>query len=155
MAGGPTYSLDQLRVLSLSASVSWGAPKDSPGGTGVGDERLESNSAPGSVMKQEYLTAKDLAAKELREALASTEALLTALGDEESESVNELRARLTATIADIREQLGNSFLATARYRYHQARETAATVNRFTHRHPWSAVVIGVGVGVLIGRLVAD
>ena len=106
-------------------------------------------------MKQEYPEARDIAAKELREALASTEALLSALGDEQTESVRELRARLATTIEDIKEQLGNSFLANARYRYQQARRTAAAVNQFTHRHPWSAVIIGAGVGVLIGRLMAD
>ena len=106
-------------------------------------------------MKQEYPEAKDIAAKELREALASTEALLSALGDEGSPSVQELRDRLAGTIADIKDQLGNSFLASARYRYHQARRTAASVNRFTHQRPWSAVAIGVSVGVLIGLLMAD
>jgi len=107
-------------------------------------------------MKHDYVTARDIAARELREALASTEALVSALEDEEgSDSVRELRARLTSTIAEIREQLGSSFLANARYRYHQARRTAASVNRFTNRHPWSAVAIGVGVGVMVGMLVAD
>jgi ElaB/YqjD/DUF883 family membrane-anchored ribosome-binding protein len=106
-------------------------------------------------MNQEYSEAKDVAAKELREALASTEALLSALGDEGDQSVKVLRARLTATIADIKEQLGSSFIASARYRYHQARRTAASVNRFTHRRPWSAVAIGMSVGVLVGLLMAD
>ena len=106
-------------------------------------------------MKQEHPKAQEIASKELREALASTEALLSALGDEESESVKELRERLTTTIVDIREQLGTSFLANAREKYRQARQTAASVNHFTHRHPWSAVAIGAGIGVLIGLLSAD
>jgi ElaB/YqjD/DUF883 family membrane-anchored ribosome-binding protein len=121
----------------------------------VPDTRLTSDPVPGSVMMQDYPTAKDIAGKELREALASTEALLSALGDEESESVQELRDRLTTTIADIREQLKSSFLASARHRYHQARRTAASVNQFTHRHPWSSILLGTGVGVLIGLLIAD
>jgi ElaB/YqjD/DUF883 family membrane-anchored ribosome-binding protein len=106
-------------------------------------------------MKQEYPKAKDIAASELREALTSTEALLSALGDEGSEPVKELRERLTITIADIREQLKTSFFAEARHKYHQARRTAASVNQFTHRHPWSAVAIGATAGVLIGLLIAD
>lgn len=106
-------------------------------------------------MKQEYPEAKDIAAKELREALASTEALVSALRDESSESVKELRDRLTATIADIRKELGSTFLANAREKYHQARRTAASVNQFTHQSPWAAVAIGAGVGVLIGLLIAD
>ena len=106
-------------------------------------------------MRQEYPEARDVAAKELREALASTEALLSALGDQGSESVQELRERLAGTIADIKDQLGSSFFASARYRYQQARRTAASVNRFTQRRPWSAVAIGVSVGVLVGLLMAD
>lgn len=106
-------------------------------------------------MRQEYPEARDIAAKELREALASTEALLSALGNEGSESVQELRDRLASTIADIKDHLGHSFLANARYRYQQVRRTAASVNRFTHRRPWSAVVIGASVGVLVGLLMAD
>jgi len=106
-------------------------------------------------MKQAYPEAKDVAAKELREALASTEALLSALGDEGSESVRELRERLAITIAAIREQLRSSFLANARYRYQQARRAAAAVNRFTNRHPWSAVAIGAGAGVVVGLLISD
>ncbi len=106
-------------------------------------------------MNQQYPQARDIAPQELREALASTEALLSALGDEGSESVKELRERLSTTIADIREQLGNSFFANARYRYHQVRRAATSVNRFTHRNPWSSVVLGVGAGVLIGLLLAD
>lgn len=106
-------------------------------------------------MKQETTTVRDVAAKELREVLASTEALLAALDNESGESVNELRDRLTRTVADVKKELGNSFMANAREKYHQVRDTAASVNRFTRQRPWSAVTIGVGIGVLIGILMGD
>ena len=106
-------------------------------------------------MNQQYSQARDIAAQELREALASTEALLSALAADNDESVRELRARLTITVAEIKKQLGDSWLANARDKYRQARRTAASINQFTQRHPWSAVVIGAGVGVLIGLLIAD
>jgi ElaB/YqjD/DUF883 family membrane-anchored ribosome-binding protein len=106
-------------------------------------------------MKQEDTLVRDIAAKELREVLASTEALLSAISDEGGESVQELRNRLTTTVANVRKELGKSFFDTARERYYQARDTAASVNRFAHRHPWLTVAIGAGMGVVIGRLMKD
>ena len=106
-------------------------------------------------MKQENTSVRDLAAKELREVLASTEALLSTIGDEGGESVQELRNRLTRTVADVRKELGNSFFDTARDRYYQARDTATAINRFAHEHPWLTVTIGAGIGVLIGRHMRD
>ena len=106
-------------------------------------------------MKQEEMLVRDRAAKELREVLASTEALLSAIGHEGGESVQELRHRLTETVADVRKELGKSFLDTARQRYYQARDTATAVNRFAHQSPWLTVAIGAGIGVLIGRLMRD
>jgi ElaB/YqjD/DUF883 family membrane-anchored ribosome-binding protein len=106
-------------------------------------------------MKQETTVVREIAGKELREVLASTEALLAALGNEGGDSVNELRDRLTRTVADVKKELGNSFLANTRETYRQVRDTAASVNRFTRQRPWSAVAIGVGIGVLIGTLVGD
>jgi ElaB/YqjD/DUF883 family membrane-anchored ribosome-binding protein len=106
-------------------------------------------------MNDQYSSAKQIAAKELREALVSTEALLSALSDEGSEPVRELRERLQTTVAAIKEQLGSSFFETARDKYRAARQTAASLNRFAHRHPWCSVGIGVGLGVLVGRLSSD
>jgi ElaB/YqjD/DUF883 family membrane-anchored ribosome-binding protein len=105
-------------------------------------------------MNRQDTVVRDIAAKELREVLASTEALLSAIGDEGGESVNELRNRLEKTVADVRRELGKSFFETARERYHQVRDTAVSVNRFTRRYPWLAVAIGTGIGVLIGRIMS-
>ena len=106
-------------------------------------------------MKHEDTLVRDIAAKELREVLLSTEALLAAIGEEGGESVKELRDRLTRTVSDVRDELGTSFLDTARERYRQARDTAVSVNRFAHQHPWLTVAVGAGIGVLIGRIMRD
>jgi len=108
----------------------------------------------GAVVNRESTVVRDIAEKELREFLASTEALLSAIGDEGGESVNELRDRLAKTAADVRRRLGKSFFETARERYYQVRDTAASVNRFTRQYPWLAVAIGTGIGVLIGRVMS-
>ena len=106
-------------------------------------------------MRQEYPSARDVARKELREVLASTEALLEALGDEGGESIDQLRARLTETIADVRKELSSSFFGSAREKIGRARDTAVSVNDFVQERPWSAVVIAAGIGLLAGLIMKD
>jgi ElaB/YqjD/DUF883 family membrane-anchored ribosome-binding protein len=103
-------------------------------------------------MKSDYVATRQVAEKELREVLARTEALLAALGDEAGPAVEELRERLTVTIADVRKQLGSSFLANARETLSKARDTATSVDDFVQRRPWTSVAIGAGVGLLAGLL---
>jgi ElaB/YqjD/DUF883 family membrane-anchored ribosome-binding protein len=93
--------------------------------------------------------------KELRDVLTSTEALLAALGDERSDAVNELRDRLTNTIADVKRELGPSVLASARETIYKARDTAVSVDSFVNERPWTSVGIGIGVGVLLGMILKD
>jgi ElaB/YqjD/DUF883 family membrane-anchored ribosome-binding protein len=106
-------------------------------------------------MRQEYPTARDVAHKELREVLASTEALLAALGNEGGEAIDELRGRLTTTIAGVKKELGTSFFASARETISKARDTVSSVDEFVQERPWSAVAIGVGVGLLVGLILKD
>jgi ElaB/YqjD/DUF883 family membrane-anchored ribosome-binding protein len=106
-------------------------------------------------MRQENPTARDVAAKELREVVASTEALLAALDNEGGEAIEELRERLTTTIADLKKELGGSLLENARETLHRARDTAASVDEFVHQRPWSAVIIGAGIGLLAGLILRD
>ncbi len=105
-------------------------------------------------MRSDQSTAKELAGKELREMLASTEALLAALGQDGGPAVEELRERLTYTIADVRRQLGGSFVHNARETFARARDTAVSVDQFVNQRPWSAAMIATGVGVLIGLLLS-
>jgi ElaB/YqjD/DUF883 family membrane-anchored ribosome-binding protein len=122
-----------------------------------GAERLEPHhrSSRFSPMRQETMTAKDVAQKELREVVASTEALLSALDNEGGEAVEELRGRLKATIADVKRELGSSFMANARETISKARDTASSVDEFVRESPWAAVVIGAGLGLLVGRILRD
>jgi ElaB/YqjD/DUF883 family membrane-anchored ribosome-binding protein len=106
-------------------------------------------------MRQEYPTARDVARKELREVLASTEALLAALGNEGGEAIGDLRERLATTIADVKKELGNSFLDSARDTIYKARDTASSINDFVRESPWAAVGIGAGIGLLVGLILKD
>jgi ElaB/YqjD/DUF883 family membrane-anchored ribosome-binding protein len=106
-------------------------------------------------MRQEYRTARDVAQQELRDVLASTEALLAALGDQSGEAIDELRNRLTTTIADVKKELGSSFMASARETVTRARDTVSNVDEFVQERPWTAVAIGAGVGLLAGLILRD
>jgi ElaB/YqjD/DUF883 family membrane-anchored ribosome-binding protein len=106
-------------------------------------------------MRQENLNAKDVARKELREVVASTEALLAALDNEGGEAVQELRGRLKTTIADVKRELGSSFMVNARETITKARDTASSVDEFVHDSPWAAVAVSAGIGLLVGMILKD
>jgi ElaB/YqjD/DUF883 family membrane-anchored ribosome-binding protein len=106
-------------------------------------------------MRTENPQARDIAQQELRDMLASTEALLAALGDQTGDAIDELRVRLTSTITDVKRQLGNSFVASAREKIYQARDTVTQVNEFVTEKPWTAVALGAGIGLLAGLLLKD
>jgi ElaB/YqjD/DUF883 family membrane-anchored ribosome-binding protein len=106
-------------------------------------------------MRTDNPQAKDIAQQELRDMLASTEALLAALGDQTGEGIDELRDRLTNTITDVKRALGTSFFASAREKITQARDTVTQVNEFVTEKPWTAVAIGAGIGLLAGMLLKD
>jgi ElaB/YqjD/DUF883 family membrane-anchored ribosome-binding protein len=106
-------------------------------------------------MRTDNPQARDIAQQELRDMLASTEALLAALGDQTGEGIDELRSRLTNTISDVKSALGNSFVASAREKIAKARDTVTQVNEFVTEKPWTAVAIGAGIGLLAGLLLKD
>src|SRR5258708_3919558 len=92
----------------------------------------------GTSMRTDNPQARDIAQQELRDMRASTEALLAALGDQAGEGIDELRARLTNTISDVKSALGTSFVASAREKIAQARDTLTQVNEFVTEKPWTA-----------------
>ena len=106
-------------------------------------------------MRNENPSPRDVAQKELRDVLSSTEALLAALGDQGGEAISELRDRLTTTIADVKKELGTSFVASAREKIAQARDTVTSVDEFVTERPWTSVAIGAAIGLLAGLLLKD
>lgn len=109
----------------------------------------------GLTMQTNHPRARYIAQQELRDMLASTEALLAALGNQTGEGVDELRTRLKATISDVKTALGSSFVSSARERIAQARDVVTQVNDFVSEKPWTAVAIGAGIGLLAGLILKD
>ena len=73
-------------------------------------------------------------------------ALMAATADVAGEKVSEARKRLAAALENGKEIYG-------RVR-EQAVEGARAADEAVHEHPYQAIAIGVGVGALIGYLVA-
>ena len=73
-------------------------------------------------------------------------ALMTATADVAGEKVVEARKRLAAALENGKEILGRVKA--------KAVEGAKAADEAVHEHPYQAIAIGVGVGALIGYLVA-
>ena len=71
-------------------------------------------------------------------------ALMAATADVAGEKVSEARQRLAAAL-----ERGREFYGRARER---AIEGAKVADEAVHEHPYQAIAIGVGVGVLLGCL---
>ena len=73
-------------------------------------------------------------------------ALMTATADVAGEKVGEARQRLAAALESGKEIYGRVRDKTV--------EKAKAVDQTVHEHPYQAIAIGVGVGALIGYLLA-
>ncbi|MGH8208136.1 MAG: DUF883 family protein [Steroidobacteraceae bacterium] len=93
-----------------------------------------------------------IARREIRDLIFNLEALLEEVGEEGGITVAELRQSLLNTIADVKEQSRVSLVDTVRNQASQVRNAAVLVNDFVHDHPWTAVMIGTGIGRLVRAL---
>jgi ElaB/YqjD/DUF883 family membrane-anchored ribosome-binding protein len=74
------------------------------------------------------------------------QALMTATADVAGEKVGEARKRLAAALDRAREIAGNV--------RDKAVAGAKAADEAVHEHPYQAIAIGVGVGAIIGYLIA-
>ena len=94
--------------------------------------------------------ARDQLVADLKAVVADAEELLRVTKDAAGEKVSAARARAEATIGKAREKLSNLEDATL----DRAKEAAKTADDYVHEHPWNAVGIAAGVGLVIGILIA-
>jgi ElaB/YqjD/DUF883 family membrane-anchored ribosome-binding protein len=93
-----------------------------------------------------------VARREIRELIFNLETVLEEVGEEGGITVAELRQSLLNTIADIKEQSRVSLADTVRNRAHQIRNVMVSVDGFVTHYPWTAVLLGTGVGWLARSL---
>lgn len=90
----------------------------------------------------------DKLVQDLRVVLGDAEDLLKATASQTGERVQQVRARTEESLRNARarlEQLGQD--ASAR-----AKDAAREVNNQVHEHPWTAVGVAAGIGLVLGIL---
>jgi ElaB/YqjD/DUF883 family membrane-anchored ribosome-binding protein len=88
----------------------------------------------------------DATVQELKALLAEAEGVLAATGSEAAAGVASLRDRTLAALEKSRE--------TARHAMDVAKERAAQADKAIHEHPYAAIGVAAGVGLLLGALIS-
>lgn len=88
------------------------------------------------------------ATRELQELLSTSEELIESLGDQSGAAVESLRGRLTRTVAGARQRLA----AAADSAQTTAGDAVEHAQSFINERPWTAVLIGTSLGLLIGAM---
>ena len=96
-----------------------------------------------TAMQREKLMA------DLRVVVADAEQLLKMTADEVGEGAAGLRERLQSRLAHSKERLHDlQTAATAK-----AKAAGHAADDYVHEHPWQAVAVGAGIGVIVGMLI--
>jgi ElaB/YqjD/DUF883 family membrane-anchored ribosome-binding protein len=94
---------------------------------------------------------KDKFVADLKAVVADAEEILKSTADLTGEKVSALRTRIEARLKDARARLENADVILA----DKTRAVARATDDFVHEEPWKAVsvaaIVGVALGVLIGR----
>jgi ElaB/YqjD/DUF883 family membrane-anchored ribosome-binding protein len=90
--------------------------------------------------------ARKSAETELRNLVASSEELLQTLSDQSGDAVTALRVKLSRNISTAKQQMG--VLGDALDSI--SRDTVEETQGFVTRRPWTAVALGIVLGVAVG-----
>jgi ElaB/YqjD/DUF883 family membrane-anchored ribosome-binding protein len=88
---------------------------------------------------------------DIKAVVSDAEAILSATAGQTGEKVAELRASLTAKIADAKVKL----VAAEQALVEKAKQAAKATDEYVHENPWQSVIIAGGVGFLIGYLISS
>lgn len=88
--------------------------------------------------------------QDIKAVVADAEAILSATAGKTGEEVAEMRASVTAKLADAKARLLEMEEAVVA----KARQAAKATDEYVHENPWQSVIIAGGIGFLIGYLVS-
>lgn len=100
------------------------------------------------MAKQQVSTDKLM--KDLRLVMMDAEELLKATAGQAGEKVASARARAEDSIRAAREALAEAGEAAVE----RGREAAESADEYVHEHPWTAIGIAAGVGLVIGLMLS-
>ena len=93
--------------------------------------------------------SKEKLVADLKVVVADAEELLRATASQAGEKVSAARARIEASLASAKIKLSEAERAALE----KAKEAAKATDEYVHEHPWRAVGIAAGAGLLLGLLI--
>jgi ElaB/YqjD/DUF883 family membrane-anchored ribosome-binding protein len=100
-------------------------------------------------MTDNTLQPKDKLVADLKTVVADAEELLAATAQSTGEKMVELRERLEENLRNVRYRLADAEAALRE----RTREVARATDHYVHEHPWKAIGVAAGVGLLVGLLI--
>jgi ElaB/YqjD/DUF883 family membrane-anchored ribosome-binding protein len=94
--------------------------------------------------------ARDKLTQEMRSLVNDAEEMLKAASKTGGEQLSSARERLERSVSIAKAELASAERALLE----RARETARHTDEYVHDHPWTAVGVAAGVGLLVGLLLA-
>jgi len=94
--------------------------------------------------------SKEKLVADLKVVVADAEELLRATASQAGEKVSAARERIQASLAAAKVKLNDAERALLE----KTKETAKATDEYVHDHPWKAVGIAAGAGLLLGILIS-
>ena len=94
--------------------------------------------------------SKEKLVSDLRVVVADAEELLRATASQAGEKVAAARERIQASLASAKIKLTEAERALLE----KTKEAAKATDEFVHEHPWQAIGIAAGAGLLLGILIS-
>lgn len=101
-------------------------------------------------MSQMTIAHREKLMSDLKTVIADAEELLKLTANEVGEKAAEMRTRVQARM----EQAKSDLAAAQDIALTKARDAGMAADRYVHEQPWTAISIGVGVGLLLGMLIS-
>jgi len=86
---------------------------------------------------------------DLRVLMSDVEELVKATASQSGDKIAEVRGRIQSAAAELRPRLAQAEALLKE----KAKIAAATTDDYVHDHPWTAMGVSAGVGVIIGLLI--
>jgi ElaB/YqjD/DUF883 family membrane-anchored ribosome-binding protein len=104
---------------------------------------MNASSAANDISKEKLVA-------DLKIVVADAEELLRATASQAGEKVSAARARIEASLAAAKVKLTEAERALLE----KTKEAAKATDEYVHEHPWQAVGIAAGAGLLLGILIS-
>jgi len=100
-------------------------------------------------MTPDDAATKERLAEDLKAVIADAEALLRATANQTGEKVSAARERIQDSLDRAKTKLSDLEDVV----FDTSRQAARATDEFVHDHPWQAVGVAAGIGLIVGMLI--